>query len=91
MPKLSGSGVATTIATCSYFALAAVCQHENLTAEELARVVNLPEGFARFAMQFLSEAGFIPLDGLEVAVCNNDAGDPSSGYYRLKLHGGRRG
>ncbi len=38
-----------------------------------------------------AEAGFIPLDGLEVALCNNDPGDPSGGYYRLTLHGGRRG
>ncbi len=38
-----------------------------------------------------AQAGFISLDGLEVALCNNDAGNPSSGYYRLKLHGGRKG
>ena len=38
-----------------------------------------------------AEAGFISLDGLEVAVCNNEAGEPEMGYYRLKLHGGRRG
>lgn len=37
------------------------------------------------------EAGFIALDGLEVAVCDNDAGNPARGYYRLTLHGGRRG
>lgn len=49
--------------------------------------------FKRIGSQYpdRTEAGFIVLDGLEVAVCNNDAGDPSSGYYRLKLHGGRRG
>jgi hypothetical protein len=38
-----------------------------------------------------AEAGFILLDGLEVAVCNNEAGEPEMGYYRLKLHGGSRG
>lgn len=38
-----------------------------------------------------AEDGFISLDGLEVAVCNNEAGEPKMGYYRLKLHGGRRG
>ncbi len=38
-----------------------------------------------------TEAGFISLDGLEVAVCNNEADEPGMGYYRLKLHGGRRG
>jgi hypothetical protein len=38
-----------------------------------------------------AEAGFISLDGLEVAVCNNEAIKPDMGYYRLKLHGGRKG
>lgn len=37
-----------------------------------------------------TKAGFIPLDGLEVAVCDNDAGTPKMGYYRLKLHGGHQ-
>lgn len=37
------------------------------------------------------DTGFIILDGLEVAVCNNQAGAPEMGYYRLALHGGRRG
>lgn len=36
-------------------------------------------------------AGFISLHGLEIAVCNNDAGEPEMGYYRLKLHGGYKG
>ncbi len=49
--------------------------------------------FKRIGSQYpdRSEAGFISLDGLEVALCNNDAGDQLSGYYRLKLHGGRKG
>ena len=49
--------------------------------------------FKRIGSQYpdRAEAGFISLDGLEVAVCNNDAGDPSKGYYQLKLHGGRKG
>ena len=38
-----------------------------------------------------AEAGFIPLDGLEVALCNNDTNEPSNGYYRIELHGGRPG
>ncbi len=38
-----------------------------------------------------AEAGFIPLDGLQVAVCQNDPKDPSGGYYRLILHGGHKG
>ena len=41
------------------FSLAAICQHENLTRIELARVLNTSEGFGRFATQFLSESGFI--------------------------------
>lgn len=41
------------------FSLAAICQHENLSAAELARVLNLPEGFARFAIQYLNESGVL--------------------------------
>jgi hypothetical protein len=49
--------------------------------------------FKRVGSQFPDrvDTGFIPLDGLEVAICNNESNDPASGYYRLKLHGGRRG
>ena len=49
--------------------------------------------FKRLGSQYpdRSEAGFIPLDGLEVALCNNDADEPSGGYYRIELHGGCRG
>jgi hypothetical protein len=49
--------------------------------------------FKRIGSQYPDrvEAGFIALDGLEVAVCDNDAGNPARGYYRLTLHGGRRG
>ena len=49
--------------------------------------------FKRIGSQYpdRAEAGFISLDGLEVAVCNNEAGKPDMGYYRLKLHGGRKG
>jgi hypothetical protein len=41
------------------FALAAISQHENLSTDELRRVLNVSEGLARFAVQFLSEAGLI--------------------------------
>lgn len=49
--------------------------------------------FKRIGSQYPDRAdtGFIPMEGLEVAVCNNDAGEPEMGYYRLKLHGGRKG
>lgn len=35
--------------------------------------------------------GFIPLEGLEIAVCDNDPADPGRGYFTLNLHGGRNG
>lgn len=38
-----------------------------------------------------SESGRIVLNGLEVAVCDNDSNDPRRGYYSIKLQGGRRG
>jgi hypothetical protein len=38
-----------------------------------------------------SAEGFIPLRGLEVAVCDNDPARPGRGYFRLDLCGGRRG
>jgi len=38
-----------------------------------------------------SSEGYISLDGLEVAACNNESENPEYGYYRLKLHGGRKG
>ena len=52
-----------------------------------------PNRFKRIGSQYPDrvEAGFISLDGLEVAVCDNEAGKPKRGYYRLKLHGGRKG
>lgn len=49
--------------------------------------------FKRIGSQYpdRAEAGFIPLEGLEVALCNNDSAIPSNGYYRLKLQGGNKG
>lgn len=49
--------------------------------------------FKRVGSQFpdRADAGFITLDGFEVAVCNNAAGGPDMGYFRLTLHGGRSG
>jgi len=38
-----------------------------------------------------SSEGYIALDGLEVVACNNESENPEYGYYRLKLHGGRKG
>ena len=62
------------------FALAAVCQHENLNARELAVVLNVSEEFARFATQFLLESGFLDLkDG------KGDRVTLSAAYYRVVL------
>jgi hypothetical protein len=62
------------------FALAAVCQHENLSASELAVVLNVPEEFARFATQFLLESGFLdPKDATGERVTL------SADYYRVVL------
>lgn len=36
-------------------------------------------------------SGRIELDGLEIAICDSQPGRPERGYYRLVLHGGRRG
>lgn len=41
------------------FALAAICQHENLSNDEMTRVLNLPEEFSRFATQYLAETGLV--------------------------------
>ncbi len=41
------------------FALAAIAQHENLSTDELRRVLNVSEGIARFAMRYLVEAELI--------------------------------
>ncbi len=74
---------------------------EDLYASDVIEVLMALDGiehvclnrFKRIGSQFSdrTEAGFIFLDGLEVALCNNDGSDPSKGYYRLELHGGRRG
>ncbi|MBW2700123.1 MAG: hypothetical protein JRF33_04835 [Deltaproteobacteria bacterium] len=40
------------------FALAAVCQHENLSVDELRQVLNCSQDFAGFAVRYLSEGGF---------------------------------
>ena len=49
--------------------------------------------FKRFGDQYPDQAdsGVIALDGLEIAVCDNDAAHPERGFYNLKLSGGRRG
>ena len=41
------------------FVLASICQHENLSIEDLGVVLRMKPGRARFAIQFLREAGII--------------------------------
>jgi len=43
----------------------------------------------RYADQ--SESGRIGLDGIEIAVCDNDSEKPERGLFRVVTHGGRRG
>jgi len=74
---------------------------EDLYASDVIQAVMALDGvehvcinrFKRIGEQYpdQAEAGFIALAGLEVAVCNNDAGTPEMGFYQLKLHGGRKG
>lgn len=49
--------------------------------------------FKRLGDRFQDEttSGRIVLEGLEVAICDNDPARPERGYYRLLLHGGRKG
>lgn len=49
--------------------------------------------FKRLGAQFAdqSDSGRIVLEGLEIAVCDNDPEQPVRGFYRLVFHGGRRG
>jgi hypothetical protein len=49
--------------------------------------------FKRLGDRFQDEtaSGRIVLEGLEVAICDNDSARPERGYYRLLLHGGRKG
>lgn len=53
--------VLTGLQTDLIFCLAAIIQHENLTTDELSRVVNMTPAFTDFAIRFLSEAGLIEL------------------------------
>jgi len=74
---------------------------EDIYAADIIQVLMALDGveqvclnrFKRIGNQYPDRVkdGFIPLDGLEVAVCDNLADHPSGGYYRLQLHGGQRG
>lgn len=49
--------------------------------------------FKRLGAQYLDQSaqGVIRLDGLEIAVCDNNPLQPDRGFYRLQFKGGRRG
>ncbi|MDX8391064.1 MAG: hypothetical protein R8K53_00595 [Mariprofundaceae bacterium] len=49
--------------------------------------------FKRVGSQFpdMSDTGVIELDDLDIAICDQDAAHPERGYYRLRLHGGKKG
>lgn len=74
---------------------------EDLHASDVVQTLMALEGvqnvcinrFKRVGVQHPdeSDSGLIALDGLEIAVLENDPRDPGRGYYRLDLHGGRRG
>jgi hypothetical protein len=74
---------------------------ENIYASDIFQALMALDGvdnvclnrFKRFGDQYPDQAntGEIALEGLEVAVCDNDPGRPERGFFNLKLSGGRRG
>ena len=74
---------------------------EDLWASDLYQVLMALDGvinvclnrFKRLGDRFQDQAGtgHIVLEGLEVAICDNDPTRPERGYFTLMLHGGRKG
>lgn len=74
---------------------------EDLWASDLYQVLMRLDGvdnvclnrFKRLGDRFPDQAalGRIVLEGLEVAICDNDPRQPARGYYTLNLQGGRKG
>lgn len=74
---------------------------EDLWASDLYQVLMALDGvdnvclnrFKRLGDRFPDQAasGRIMLEGLEVAICDNDPQQPERGYYALRLQGGRKG
>jgi len=74
---------------------------EDLHASDVIEAVMALDGvenvclnrFKRLGGEFPDQvlSGRILLEGLEVAVCDNDPANPGRGYFRLTLHGGRKG
>lgn len=74
---------------------------EDLHASDLMETVMALEGvlavclnrFKRVDKRYAdqSESGHIPLEGIEIAVCENDPSQPELGSLRIVTHGGQRG
>ena len=74
---------------------------EDLHASDLIETVMALEGveavclnrFKRMDKRYAdqSEGGRIELDGVEIAICDNDTANPERGLLRLATHGGQRG
>jgi len=74
---------------------------EDLWASDLYQALMVLDGvdnvclnrFKRLGDRFPDQAasGRIILEGLEVAICDNDQAHPERGYFSLLLHGGRKG
>jgi hypothetical protein len=74
---------------------------EDLLASDVYQVLMALDGvenvclnrFKRLGDRFPDQAasGRIVLEGLEIAVCDNDQAHPERGYYTLMLRGGRKG
>ncbi|HET9474603.1 MAG TPA: hypothetical protein VFO82_11965, partial [Steroidobacteraceae bacterium] len=74
---------------------------EDLVASDIIQALMALDGvdnvclnrFKRLGTRFpdMSASGRIRLEGLEIAVCDNDPLVPARGYFRLTLHGGRMG
>jgi len=74
---------------------------QDLHASDIIQTVMALEGVAHVCLNRFkrigrhypdqAETGHIELNGIEVAVCDNDPARPARGYYRLVLHGGRLG
>jgi hypothetical protein len=74
---------------------------ENVYASDIFQTLMALDGvdnvclnrFKRFGHQYPDQAntGVIALEGLEIAVCDNDLSHPERGFFNVKLSGGRRG
>jgi len=84
-----------------FFEPGRLCFGEDLHASDIFEVLMALDGvdavclnrFKRVGKQYSdqSDSGLIELDGLEIAVCDNQAEQQARGYYSLYLHGGRKG